>query len=209
MIASLLKAVRDRASFVKELDGVDIRIATNARFDSLVEGKLNAVVAPIAVEYDYETRDIVKETTTVSLCFAEYFADKFGEEDVYGILKIIPAVEQAFIGIDLQVGDGLYRWDTSYALGVPFANMVKDYPGGLFDVGAADNEYVYQAPVVLRYVRHLKVGVVGQIVVADYPGDAEGIYAPDELRLALKIFDDEGDDVTTALYQDGELIFGA
>ena len=207
MIASLLKAVRDRASFVKELEGVEIKIASNARFDSLVEGQLNAAVAPIAIEYDREARDIVKETTTVSLSVAEYFADKFDEDDVYGLLKIVPAIEQAFIGVDLRVGDALFRWDTSYALGVPFANMVKDYPGGLLDVGAADNEYVYQAPVVLRYVRHLKVGAVAPITLRQYSGDAEEIAAPDLLRFSIKVFDTDGEDVTAGLYQEGTLTF--
>lgn len=207
MIASLLKAVRDRASFVKELEGVEIKIASNARFDSLVEGQLNAAVAPIAIEYDREARDIVKETTTVSLSVAEYFADKFDEDDVYGLLKIVPAIEQAFIGVDLHVGDALFRWDTSYALGVPFANMVKDYPGGLLDVGAADNEYVYQAPVVLRYVRHLKVDAIAPIALRDYPGEADEIAAPDLLRFSLKVFDTDGEDMTSELYQEGTLVF--
>lgn len=207
MIAALLKAVRDRASFVKELEGVEIKIASNARFDSLVEGRLNAAVAPIAIEYDREARDIVKETTTVSLSVAEYFADKFGEDDVYGLLKIVPAIEQAFIGVDLRVGDALFRWDTSYALGVPFANMVKDYPGGLLDVGAADNEYVYQAPVVLRYVRHLKTSEVAPVALRDYPGEAEEIAAPDLLRFSIKVFDTDGEDMTTGLYQEGTLTF--
>ena len=192
---------------MKELDGVDIRIASNARFDYLVEGQLNAVVAPIAVEYDREARDIVKETTTVTLSVAEYFADKFGEDDVYGVLKIIPAIEQAFIGVDLPVGDALFRWDASYALGVPFANMVKDYPGGLLDVGAADNEYVYQAPVVLRYVRHLKADAIAPITLRQYSGEADEIAAPDMLRFSLKIFDTDGEDATAALYQEGTLVF--
>lgn len=207
MIAALLKAIKDRCAFIPELDGVDVQVAMNARFDSLVEGKLNACVAPIAVEYDYATRDIVRETTTVALCVAEYFADKFDENDVYGLLKVIPAINQAFFGVNLPVPNGLYKWDTTYALGVPFNNMVKDVPGGLLDVGAADNEYVYQAPIVMRYVRDLGYSKSTVIRLHDYTDDVSDIRSAEKLRMSLYIYDQEDAEVTAELYQSGILQF--
>ena len=207
MIAALLKAIKDRCAFIPELDGVEIQVAMNARFDSLVEGKLNACVAPIAVEYDYATRDIVRETTTVALCVAEYFADKFDENDVYGLLKVIPAINQAFFGVNLPVPNGLYKWDTTYALGVPFNNMVKDVPGGLLDVGAADNEYVYQAPIVMRYVRDLGYSKSTVIRLHDYTDDVSDIRSAEKLRMSLYIYDQEDAEVTAELYKSGLLQF--
>lgn len=207
MIAALLKAIKNRCAFIPELDGVEIQVAMNARFDSLVEGKLNACVAPIAVEYDYATRDIVRETTTVALCVAEYFADKFDENDVYGLLKVIPAINQAFFGVNLPVPNGLYKWDTTYALGVPFNNMVKDVPGGLLDVGAADNEYVYQAPIVMRYVRDLGYSKSTVIRLHDYTDDVSDIRSAEKLRMSLYIYDQEDAEVTAELYQSGILQF--
>ena len=207
MIAALLKAIKDRCAFIPDLDGVEIQVAMNARFDSLVEGKLNACVAPIAVEYDYATRDIVRETTTVALCVAEYFADKFDENDVYGLLKVIPAINQAFFGVNLPVPNGLYKWDTTYALGVPFNNMVKDVPGGLLDVGAADNEYVYQAPIVMRYVRDLGYSKSTVIRLHDYTDDVSDIRSAEKLRMSLYIYDQEDAEVTAELYKSGLLQF--
>ena len=208
MIAALLKAIKDRCAFIQELDGVDVQVAMNARFDSLVEGKLNACVAPIAVEYDYATRDIVRETTTVALCVAEYFADKFDENDVYGLLKVIPAINQAFFGVNLPVPNGLYKWDTTYALGVPFNNMIKDVPGGLLDVGAADNEYVYQAPIVMRYVRDLgyKRPRLVSLVAPENTPEPEAIVAPEYMKMSLYIYQG-GEEITARLYKCGLLQF--
>ena len=209
MIAQLLQAIRDRVLLVQSLSNATVRIAPNPRFDNLVEGRLNVVVAPIAILYDFETRDVVKETTTVTVAVAEYFADKFDDADTLGLLDVVPAIEQAFIGGDIAVSGATYRFESIQALAEPSNDTMKDVPGGILDVSAADNAYIYQAPVYITYARYLRGPVRTPIILRDLDAAAAPtrIDAPDELRLRLQIYDGERN-ITTTLYQQGTLCFG-
>ena len=207
----LLRAVKRRLTLVKEFDDVPITIATHARFNKLVEGKPEVIISPTTILHEYEARDIVRENLTVSVAVAEYFADKFDDDDVYNILAYVPTIERAFLGVDLKAGDALYRWTSSNALATPFNETVKDIPGGVLDVEAADAEYVYQVPVLLTYTRYLKATKNPSVTIHDLPSlrsDApDSIVADDALRLSFAIVTDDGVDATASLYADGVLSF--
>lgn len=209
MTFDLLRAVQERLSLVKEFDRVPIRVSTNARFDKLVEGKPEVAVHPISRTQVYETRDVVKETTVVSVAIAEYFGDKFDELEAYNLLDLAPAVEAAFLGVDLPIKDEeLYRWESSQTLATPFNNVIKDIPGGSLDVDAADEAYIFQVPVLITYARYLKTAKLPTLALRDMPNDIpRAIYAPDELRLSLTVAGELGTDLTSYLYKLGLLVF--
>lgn len=209
MTFNLLRAVQERLSLVKEFNRVPIRVSTNARFDKLVEGKPEVVVHPISRTQVYETRDVVKETTVVSVAIAEYFGDKFDELEAYNLLDLAPSVENAFLGVDLAIKDEeLYRWESSQTLATPFNNVIKDIPGGSLDVEAADEAYIFQVPVLITYARYLKTTKLPSLILRDAPNDVfYKIYAPDELRLSLNILNERGADLTLNMYQLRMLVF--
>ena len=209
MTFDLLRAVQDRLALVKEFDRVRIRISTNARFDELVEGKPEVVVHPISRTQVYEARDVVKETTVVSVAIAEYFGDKFDELEAYNLLDLAPAVEAAFLGVDLPTKDKeLYRWESSQTLATPFNNVIKDIPGGSLDVEAADEAYIFQVPVLITYARYLKTAKLPSLILRDAPNDVlYRVYAPDELRLSLNILNERGADLTANMYALRWLVF--
>ncbi len=181
---------------IRALDGAAFAIAPNARFDSLVEGKINVVVFPASVVYEETARDVVKEITTVAVAVAVYFADKFSE---YDLLEIVPQIEHALLQFDPDVSDGLYRWEFAQALGQPMNSAIKDTPGGLLDVGAADQEYVYQVPVYVSFARYFKKDAATDITL--YSGNTSEpatILADESLRLRLHIID-HGHDVTAKM----------
>lgn len=208
MIASLLKEIKERAAMIPALQDAEIRIAPNPRFDGLVEGKLNVVVTPFSVHYEYDARDVVKETTVVAIAVAEYFADKFDDDDVYGLLKIIPEIEQAFSGLDIKIGSALYRWESIIAQGQPRNDTLKDVEGGILDVDAADNAYIYQAPMYIGYARYLKSDrprSVTLVAPVNEPAPEE-IVAPESMRMSLRVYQG-GEDITTKIYRAGILRF--
>lgn len=209
MTFDLLRAVQERLVLVKEFDRVPIRVSTNARFDKLVEGRPEVVVHPISRTQVYETRDVVKETTVVSVAIAEYFGDKFDELEAYNLLNLAPAVEAAFLGVDLATKDEeLYRWESSQTLATPFNNVIKDIPGGTLDVDAADEAYIFQVPVLITYARYLKTVKLPSLILRDAPNDVlYTVYAPDEMRLSLNIAGQLGTDLTLYLYKLGLLVF--
>ena len=209
MTFDLLRAVQERLALVKEFDRVRIRISTNARFDKLVEGKPEVVVHPISRTQVYDARDVVKETTVVSVAIAEYFGDKFDELEAYNLLDLAPAVEAAFLGVDLATKDNeLYRWESSQTLATPFNNVIKDIPGGSLDVEAADEAYIFQVPVLITYARYLKTTKLPSLILRDAPNDVfYRVYAPDELRLSLNVINDTGADVTWNMYALRWLVF--
>lgn len=207
----LLRAIKNRLTLVKEFDGVPISVQATARFDDLVEGKPEVIISPATVLYDYDTRDTIKETTTVSVSLAVYFADNFDEGFANDLLALAPTIEAAFLGVDLPTRDGsLYRWQEGNTLATPFNNVIKDIPGGVLDANAADQAYTFQVPVLLTYARFLKMIQLPSVTLRDLPSGtvAFKIYAPDDMRLSLNVFDSEGDDVTTWLYQMKALKFG-
>lgn len=155
MIVDLLNVIRDHVAALPSLAGADVVVASNPRFDTLVEDKISVVVSPVSVTSVYDARDVVKETTTICVAVAEYFADKF-DDKAEGLLQLLPEIEQSFIGQDVLINETLYRWETTQSLGEPDTNRLKDVPGGLFDVDAIDNAFVYQAPVYTSYVRYLR-----------------------------------------------------
>lgn len=204
MISELLEKVRNRVAMIRALDGAAFAIAPNARFDLLVEGKINVVVFPASVVYEETTRDVVKEITTVAVAVAVYFADKFSE---YDLLEIVPQIEHALLQFDPDVSDGLYLWESAQALGQPMNSAIKDTPGGLLDVGAADQEYVYQVPVYVSFARYFKKNAATDITL--YSGEAPEpatILADESLRLRLHIVD-HGHDVTAKMKMKGTLSF--
>lgn len=209
MTFDLLRAVQERLALVKEFDRVPIRVSTNARFDRLVEGKPEVVVHPISRTQVYETRDVVKETTVVSVAIAEYFGDKFDELEAYNLLDLAPAVEAAFLGVDLPTkGNELYRWESSQTLATPFNNVIKDIPGGSLDVDAADEAYIFQVPVLITYARYLKTTKLPSLILRDAPNDVlYRVYAPDEMRLTLNILNERGADLTAQHYMLRILVF--
>lgn len=209
MTFDLLRAVQERLALIKEFDRVRIRISTNARFDELVEGKPEVVVHPISRTQVYEARDVVKETTVVSVAIAEYFGDKFNELEAYNLLDLAPAVEAAFLGVDLPtMGNELYRWESSQTLATPFNNVIKDIPGGSLDVDAADEAYIFQVPVLITYARYLKTAKLPSLILRDAPNDVfYRIYAPDEMRLSLNVINDTGADITAQHYMLRILVF--
>lgn len=208
----LLRAVKNRLTLVKEFDGVPISVQATARFDDLVEGKPEVIISPATVLYDYDSRDVVKETSTVSVAIAVYFADNFNEGAAYNLLELAPAVERAFLGVDLPVGDDtLYRWVSSNTLATPFNNVIKDIPGGVLDANAADEAYTFQVPVLLTYSRFLKMNQLPSVTLRDLPsvrGQApDEIVADETLRLTLTVTTEDNIDATAELYTAGVLSF--
>lgn len=208
----LLRAVKNRLTLVKEFDGVRITIQPSARFDALVEGEPEVDITPSTVLYDCEARDVVKETSTVSVAIAVYFADNFNEGTAYNLLELAPAVERAFLGVDLRVGDDtLYRWVSSNTLATPFNNVIKDIPGGVLDANAADEAYTFQVVVLLTYSRYLKMNQLPSVTLRDLPSrvkeSPEAIVADETLRLTLTVTTEDKIDATAELYTAGVLSF--
>lgn len=158
MVIDLINAIKTRLESLDEFQDAVVSVAINPRFQAQPQGLLEIVVSPLAVRYERETRDLMKETTIVSVSLSKYFADVFDEHDPYDLLKLTTAVETALMMQDYSVNGADYRWETSYASGDPFSDARQTTIGGMFDVQAVDNAFTLQAPVVVQFMRMLKIG---------------------------------------------------
>lgn len=158
MLIDLLNAIKTRLESLDEFQGADVSVAISPRFEAQTEGRLSLIVAPVAVRYERETRDVVKETTIINVALAQYFADSFDEHDENDLLKLTTNVETALMMQDYHLPGADYRWETSYASGDPFTDTRHQVVGGIFDIQAADNAFTLQAPVVVQFIRMLKIG---------------------------------------------------
>lgn len=157
MIIDLLNAIKAQLESVDEFKDAAISIAINPRFDPQPEGDLSIIVSPLAVRYEREARDLMKETSVIIVSLSKYFADVFDDSDPYDILKTTTLIELALMMKDYNVNGANYRWETSYANGDPFTDTRQTVLGGMFDVQAADNAFTLQAPIVLQFTRILKL----------------------------------------------------